>query len=58
MKTTHLSEERFLPKLRGLLKDLNPGTYGLWAFGEFTEIYQIKMDLEVKVEAELNKMTE
>jgi type III restriction enzyme len=32
------------------------GTYGRWAFAEFTEIYQIESDFEAKVESEFNKM--
>ncbi|HPQ45166.1 MAG TPA: DEAD/DEAH box helicase family protein [Syntrophales bacterium] len=36
----------------------NNGTYGRWAFAEFTEIYQIETDFEAKVEAEFNKMIE
>jgi type III restriction enzyme len=31
-------------------------TYGRWSFAEFTEVYQIEMDFEEKVEAEFNKM--
>ena len=34
------------------------GTYGRWAFAEFTEIYQIVSDFKAKVEAEFNKMIE
>ena len=34
----------------------NLGTYGRWAFAEFTEVYQIEADFEAKVEAEFNKM--
>lgn len=30
--------------------------YGRWAFAEFTEVYQIEMDFQAKVEAEFNKM--
>lgn len=30
--------------------------YGRWAFAEFTEVYQIEMDFQNKVEAEFNKM--
>jgi hypothetical protein len=33
------------------------GTYGRWAFAEFTEIYQIESDFKAKVESEFNKMT-
>ena len=32
------------------------GTYGRWAFAEFTEIYQIEPDFTAKVESEFNKM--
>jgi type III restriction enzyme len=32
------------------------GTYGRWAFAEFTEIYQIAADFKAKVESEFNKM--
>jgi type III restriction enzyme len=32
------------------------GTYGRWAFAEFTEVYQIETDFEAKVEGEFNKM--
>ncbi|MFH0340954.1 MAG: BPTD_3080 family restriction endonuclease [Chromatiales bacterium] len=34
------------------------GTHGRWAFGEFTEVYQIEADFEAKVEAEFSKMLE
>jgi type III restriction enzyme len=34
------------------------GTYGRWAFAEFTEIYQIESDFKAKVESEFNKMIE
>ncbi len=34
----------------------NNGQYGRWAFAEFTEVYQIEVDFEAKVEAEFNKM--
>ena len=34
------------------------GTHGRWAFGEFTEVYQIEADFEAKVEAEFSKMIE
>ncbi len=30
--------------------------YGRWAFAEFTEVYQIEVDFEAKVESEFNKM--
>ncbi len=36
----------------------NLGTYGRWAFAEFTEIYQLEADFKAKVEAEFNKMIE
>lgn len=32
------------------------GTYGRWAFAEFTEVYQIETDFAAKVEAEFSKM--
>lgn len=32
------------------------GTYGRWAFAEFTEVYQIEADFKAKVEAEFEKM--
>ena len=34
----------------------NLGTYGRWAFAEFTEMYQIEADFEAKVESEFNTM--
>ncbi|WP_018076606.1 BPTD_3080 family restriction endonuclease [Thiobacillus denitrificans] len=34
------------------------GTYGRWAFAEFTEVYQIEADFKAKVENEFNKMIE
>jgi type III restriction enzyme len=34
------------------------GTYGRWAFAEFTEVYQIEADFEKKVEPEFSKMIE
>lgn len=34
----------------------NLGTFGRWAFAEFTEIYQIESDFKAKVEAEFGKM--
>ena len=34
------------------------GTYGRWAFAEFTEAYQIQADFKAKVESEFNKMIE
>ena len=36
----------------------NLGTYGRWAFAEFTEVYRIEADFEAKVEAVFNKMIE
>jgi type III restriction enzyme len=32
------------------------GTYGRWAFSEFTEVYQIGTDFEAKVKTEFDKM--
>ena len=32
------------------------GSYGRWAFSEFTEIYQIESDFKAKVESEFDKM--
>ncbi len=32
------------------------GTYGRWAFAEFTEVYQIETDFKAKVDSEFNKM--
>jgi len=34
----------------------NLGTYGRWAFAEFTEVYQIEADFEAQVAAEFHKM--
>jgi len=34
------------------------GTYGRWAFAEFTEVYQIEPEFNAKVESEFNKMIE
>ena len=34
----------------------NLGTYGRWAFAEFTDIYQIESDFKAKVEQEFNAM--
>src|SRR5262249_46586239 len=34
------------------------GTFGRWAFGEFTEMYQIAADFKAKVKSEFNKMIE
>ncbi|WP_020505565.1 BPTD_3080 family restriction endonuclease [Lamprocystis purpurea] len=36
----------------------NLGTFGRWAFAEFTEVYQIEADFKAKVESEFNKMIE
>jgi type III restriction enzyme len=36
----------------------NLGTYGRWAFAEFTEVYQIEADFKAKVESEFNKLME
>jgi type III restriction enzyme len=32
------------------------GSYGRWAFAEFTEVYQIEADFKAKIESEFNKM--
>jgi type III restriction enzyme len=34
----------------------NLGTYGRWAFAEFTEVYQIEADFKAKVESEFENM--
>jgi len=34
----------------------NLGTYGRWAFAEFTEVYQMQADFEAKVEVAFNRM--
>ena len=34
------------------------GTYGRWAFAEFTEVYQIEAEFKAKVESEFNKIIE
>jgi type III restriction enzyme len=34
------------------------GTYGRWAFAEFTEVYQIESDFKAKVASQFNKMIE
>jgi len=34
----------------------NLGTYGRWAFAEFTEVYQIEADFKAKIESEFSKM--
>ena len=36
----------------------NLGSYGRWAFAEFTEVYAMAADFKAKVEAEFNKMVE
>jgi type III restriction enzyme len=36
----------------------NLGTFGRWAFAEFTEVYQIEADFKAKIEGEFNKMIE
>ena len=32
------------------------GTYGRWAFAEFTSVYEIEADFTAKIESEFNKM--
>ena len=34
----------------------NLGSYGRWAFAEFTDVYEIQSDFEAKVESEFNDM--
>lgn len=34
----------------------NLGTYGRWAFAEFTDIYEIESDFKAKVESDFNNM--
>lgn len=34
----------------------NLGTYGRWAFAEFTEVYQIEADFEAKIVSEFDTM--
>jgi type III restriction enzyme len=34
------------------------GSYGRWAFAEFTEAYQIEADFEARIETEFNKVIE
>lgn len=34
----------------------NLGSYGRWAFAEFTEVYQMEADFQQKIKAEFNKM--
>lgn len=36
----------------------NLGSYGRWAFAEFTDVYQIEADFKAKVESEFNRMIE
>ena len=36
----------------------NLGTYGRWAFAEFTDIYEIESDFKAKVEKEFSMMIE
>jgi type III restriction enzyme len=36
----------------------NLGTYGRWAFAEFTEVYQIEADFKAKVESAFNQLIE
>ena len=36
----------------------NLGTYGRWAFAEFTDVYQMQADFETRVEGEFNTMIE
>jgi type III restriction enzyme len=36
----------------------NLGTYGRWAFAEFTDVYQIQADFAAKVESKFNQMIE
>jgi len=45
-------ETRWVPGVNNL------GTYGRWAFAEFTEVYRMEADFEAKVEDEFNKMIE
>jgi type III restriction enzyme len=34
------------------------GTYGRWAFAEFTEVFQIESDFKAKIDAQFNKLIE
>ena len=34
----------------------NHGRYGRWVFAEFTDVYEMQSDFEVKVEAAFNQM--
>lgn len=36
----------------------NLGTYGRWAFSEFTQVYEIEKDFATKIEAQLNQIVE
>jgi type III restriction enzyme len=36
----------------------NLGTFGRWAFAEFSDVYEMQSDFEAQVEAEFNKMIE
>jgi type III restriction enzyme len=45
-------EVYWVPGVNGL------GTFGRWAFAEFTEIYRIESDFEARVEAEFRSMIE
>jgi len=36
----------------------NLGTYGRWAFAEFTDVYQIETDFKANVDSQFNKMIE
>jgi type III restriction enzyme len=36
----------------------NLGTFGRWAFAEFTEVYRIEADLAKKIEEEFERMVE
>jgi len=34
----------------------NLGTFGLWEFAEFTEVYRFEADFKAKVESQFDKM--
>ena len=34
------------------------GSYGRWAFAEFTEVFQIQADFKAKIDAEFNQLIE
>ena len=34
------------------------GSYGRWAFAEFTEVFQIQADFKAKIDAEFNLLIE